>query len=279
MKLLGSLWVVVAIVLSGITVANAQEPQKRTNPTTAADWNSRGVQHRKDGEHEKALEAFQKADELERTPKSRGQLGFVEHDLGRYVAAEEHLGEALEAKSDPWVTKNRKFLAEALDLTKRHLGYVKLGGGESGATVTIQAKPVGVMPIDKPIRVEEGEVLITVNSPGRLTWQQPDDPNRYTRKLGPLFIGTQASTTREEASPDWVGSGGYWSGSCCCGRRLPRHHSQRVRRYRMSSRASFCSPRHRTFGRRRCRWPWRFGSSQLVRSSTCERRRQGIGQR
>jgi hypothetical protein len=143
-------------------------------PAAAAEWNARGVQHRMKGQYAQALEAFQQADALARSPKTRAQLGLVEHDLEQYVAAEEHLVEALDATADPWIRKNRKDLEKALKLTKEHLGSVKLvsGEAEAGAMVTIQGKPAGVLPIDRPLRVAKGEVTIAVSAPAHLTWQK-----------------------------------------------------------------------------------------------------------
>jgi hypothetical protein len=141
-------------------------------PQTAEDWNAIGVQHRKALRPEKALEAFRKAHNLAPTPKSKGQIGFVEHDLGHYESAEQHLVEALTAETDPWVIRNRKYLEEALDLSKRHLGSVSLLGGIAGATVAVRGNAVGVLPLDRPLRMTEGAADITVSAPGHLTWRR-----------------------------------------------------------------------------------------------------------
>jgi hypothetical protein len=169
--LFGLVVVLTAVAPVGVWAQTPPQKQKE-DPVTAADWNRRGVELRRSGEHEKALEAFQRADAIARTPKSRAQMGIVEHDLGKFVPAEEHLTEALDARNDAWVTEHRKDIVAVREKVRQHLGNLQLSGGQPGALVTIQAKPIGKMPIDKPIRVEEGETLITVTAPGWLTWQQ-----------------------------------------------------------------------------------------------------------
>ena len=157
--------VAVALVVSSSALAYAE-------PQTAEDWNAIGVQHRKALRPGKALEAFKKAHDLAPTAKSRGQMGFVEHDMGHYVTAEQHLIEALTEETDPWVARNRKYLKEALDLSQRHLGSVSLVGGIAGATVAVSGNAVGVLPLDRPLRMTVGEAAITVSAPGHLTWRQ-----------------------------------------------------------------------------------------------------------
>ena len=116
------------------------------SPETAEEWNALGVKHRKRLEPERALDAFRRAHELAPTARSRGQMGFVEHDLGRYLEAEQHLSEALAAERDPWVIRNRKFLVEALALTRSHLGRV-IVDGPPGAAVSVGGAPVGTLPL------------------------------------------------------------------------------------------------------------------------------------
>jgi tetratricopeptide (TPR) repeat protein len=140
-------------------------------PQTAEEWNARGVQLRKELKPEQALDAFRKAHELAPSPKSHGQLGFVQHDLEQYVSAEQHLTESLAAHTDPWVVKNRKFLEEALALVGRHLGKVVVNG-PAGATVRVEGVPVGTLPLARPLSLREGETLIAVSAPGFLTWEQ-----------------------------------------------------------------------------------------------------------
>jgi hypothetical protein len=140
-------------------------------PDSAEGWNAAGVRHRKKLEPVKALEAFRRAHEIDASPKSRGQMGFVEHDLGQFTAAEQHLAEALAAHKDPWVIKNRRFLAEALAMTRLRLGRVSVRG-PAGATVRVKGAPVGTLPLSLPLSLPEGKTWIAVAAPGHLPWEQ-----------------------------------------------------------------------------------------------------------
>ena len=157
------------VVLAALPVL--WSPSASADHQTADEWNAQGVQHRKQLQPAKALEAFRKAHEIHPTARSRGQMGFVEHDLGQYLAAEQHLVEALAVESDPWVMKNRKYLSEALELTRRHLGHVTVNG-PAGATVTVQGTPVGTLPLSRPLSLLEGETSIEVSGAGYLPWEQ-----------------------------------------------------------------------------------------------------------
>jgi hypothetical protein len=139
-------------------------------PDSPDGWNARGVQYRKQGQNEKALDAFRRAHDMTASPRSVGQMGFVEHDLGQYVAAERHLNEALSAATDPWVTKNRLFLNEALQLVRKHLAHLTISG-PPGAMVTVGGELAGVLPLAKPISLAEGRRSIEVTSAGFLPWR------------------------------------------------------------------------------------------------------------
>jgi hypothetical protein len=139
-------------------------------PDSPDGWNARGVQYRKQGENEKALDAFRRAHDMVASPRSLGQMGLVEHDLGRYVAAERHLTEALLAVADPWIVKNRPFLIEALQLVRRHLAHLTITG-PAGATVTVAGEPAGVLPLAEPVSLTEGMRSIEVTLAGFLPWK------------------------------------------------------------------------------------------------------------
>ena len=160
--------IVLAVVLSLGSPPAAMAAQA---PQTAEQWNTRGVQLRKKQRPEQALEAFERAHELAPSAKSRGQLGFVQHDLGHYVVAEKYLVEALSEDRDPWVVKNRQYLVEALDQSRAHIGYLVIAG-PAGAEVRIQGAPAGSLPWAQPAPLAEGQAWLSVSAPGHLTWEK-----------------------------------------------------------------------------------------------------------
>jgi len=125
-----------------------------------------GVDLRKAHDDEAAAREFQKAYDLAHTPRAAGQLGLAEQALGRWEDAERHVAEAVHAPADPWVAKNRAALDEALGTIQAHLGRVEVIGDPAGATVSINGREVGKLPLADAVRVSAGEVDIEVQQPG-----------------------------------------------------------------------------------------------------------------
>jgi Tetratricopeptide repeat len=170
MKMMTKMKCVCIFSLFGV-VASLPGIAAAVEPDTADKWYARGVWYRKRDQPQKALEAFSHAHALAPSAKTRGQMGFAEHDLGRFVSADQHLAEALAAESDPWVVKNRRYLDEALSLTRRHLAQITVVG-PSGASVTVQRAAAGTLPLSRPLTLVEGEVLLSVGLAGYLPWEQ-----------------------------------------------------------------------------------------------------------
>jgi hypothetical protein len=125
-----------------------------------------GVELRQQGRDAPALPLFQKAYDLVATPRTAGQLGCGEMALGYWLDAEQHLGEALAATDDPWVSKNLKTLKDALVRVRGNLGEIAVTGAPAGAKVTVNRRAVGVLPLATPVRVAKGKVDIEVSAPG-----------------------------------------------------------------------------------------------------------------
>src|SRR5205814_4923248 len=114
-------------VLAGMPAAAAQ---------SASDLYAQGVEFRRTGQKERALEAFRRALELEPSARNLSQLGASEYELQRWVDAETHLAEALRDPTSPWLQKNRQFVERYLRDTRLHIGELMVRG-TPGATVTV----------------------------------------------------------------------------------------------------------------------------------------------
>lgn len=125
-----------------------------------------GVDLRKAGNDEKALESFRSAYQVRPTPRARAQMGMAEQALGRWADAEADLKAALRDAKDPWVSKNMKVLNGAVATVEQHLSSLQLLGSPKGAVVKIDDHQVGTLPFDKPVRVTAGEVLVSVSADG-----------------------------------------------------------------------------------------------------------------
>jgi hypothetical protein len=125
-----------------------------------------GIQLRKAHDDESAAREFQKAYDQVHSPRSAGQLGLAEQALGRWEDAERHVGEALRATNDAWVSKNQATLAGALGIIQGHLGRIEVIGDPEGAEVSINGHSAGKLPLANAVPVSAGEVDVDLRAPG-----------------------------------------------------------------------------------------------------------------
>jgi len=126
----------------------------------------RGLELRRGGKDEEALEVFRAAYALRPTANAQAQIALAEQALGLWVDAERDLGAALEQERDPWIKKNGAVLRGAMNVIRQHLGSVQLSGTPAGARVKLDERDVGTLPFDKPVRVTAGEVVVSISAPG-----------------------------------------------------------------------------------------------------------------
>jgi PEGA domain len=125
-----------------------------------------GIALRKERKDREAFELFQRAVGIQKTPRALGQLGLCEQALGLWPKAESHIKEALDAVGDPWTKKNRSTLEEAMRAIDAHLGSLEIWGEPADAEVLFNGRPVGALPATGPVRIEIGQVTVTVRAKG-----------------------------------------------------------------------------------------------------------------
>jgi PEGA domain len=125
-----------------------------------------GVKLRQAGQDVHAMPLFQKAYQLERTPRSAGQLGLCELALGYWVDAEKHLDEALAAASHPWVSNNRAALKTAVKQAHANVGEVRVTGEPADAEILVDGKNVGRLPLPSPLRLGKGPHDVAARATG-----------------------------------------------------------------------------------------------------------------
>lgn len=125
-----------------------------------------GNQLRSVGDDQNALPMFEKAVELNPTPRTWALLGLVEKALGRWSEADRHLTDALKAQQDPWIQKNVVVLEKTLADAKRQVARIEITGEPAGAEVLVNGRPVGKVPLAQPIRVNAGTVDVELRAPG-----------------------------------------------------------------------------------------------------------------
>jgi hypothetical protein len=134
--------------------------------TDAAELIKEGVALRRQGNDTEALKKFQQAFETDKSPRVLAQIGLAEQALGRWISAHEHLNEALAAKSDGWIAKNRATINDALSVVGDHVGRIEILGGAPGAEVRIDGVPRGTLPLRGPLTLTTGTVTIDLSAPG-----------------------------------------------------------------------------------------------------------------
>lgn len=152
---------VALLVATQLTVA----PPPVAHAQEASDANAlidQGVERRRAGDDEAALELFTRAWEASRAPRARAQMALVEQALGHFVDAEAHLLEALAVTDDPWIVLRRADLALALEAIQLRLGYLEVRGGIEGADVRLDGRSIGTLPLDEPIRLPAGSYRMEV---------------------------------------------------------------------------------------------------------------------
>ncbi len=119
-----------------------------------------------------ALRSFEAAWALDRAASTLAQIALAEQALGRWVDAERHLLEAL-AAADPWIARNTPTLRAALVAVREHLGSLTLEGRPVGATVLVDDRPAGTLPLPAPLRVPVGTVVLRITAPGHHPLERP----------------------------------------------------------------------------------------------------------
>jgi PEGA domain len=155
-----------AAVLMYVAGLIAAGPARAAQPIEVENLIRQGVELRQKGRDHAALPFFQKAYDLERSPRTAAQLGLAELALGYSLAAEQHLSEALASSTNIWVDKNRPQLEAALKEARRALARVEVTGAPVGAEVLVNGKNVGRLPLPDAVPVTEGIVHVTLRAAG-----------------------------------------------------------------------------------------------------------------
>lgn len=164
-------------------VAGASAPSAATTDEQVEASIKKGVALRRAGNDEAALPEFKKAYDLSHSARAAGQVGLCEQALGLWAEAHDHLVEALQSPDDAWVKKNRAVLEEQVAAANGHVGRVEINGEPAGAQVYVNGRPVGRLPLDRPLKLATGRIRIELRAPSHLSAEESVDlkPGAYER--------------------------------------------------------------------------------------------------
>ena len=155
-----------AAVLAGVAALSARPAAAATKAEQAEALIHEGVELRAHDQTARALEVFEKAYQLSRTPRTAAQLGLCELELARYVEAQRHLLEALASPDHPWIAKNKPILMRQLATAAANVGELVLTVSPSGADILLNGKQLDRSLAGSAIPVEKGLVEVEVRAPG-----------------------------------------------------------------------------------------------------------------
>ena len=124
------------------------------------------------GQREEALAMFRAIFERTHSPRALGRIGTTEIQMGRWLAAEEHLQGTLGGEQDAWVTRHRAALEEALGRVQQNLADLEVVCPVEGAALSLNGQPAGAFPLAHPARVVRGNVTIDVTAAGYEPFRQ-----------------------------------------------------------------------------------------------------------
>jgi hypothetical protein len=157
-----------------------------------------GVELRRAGKDQAALEQFRRAYDVAPTPRALAQMGLAEQALGRWIDGDAHLGKALEAAQDPWIAKYQETLERSRVEIDKHLGSLSVSGGPEGAELRLDGQAMGTLPLRRTLRLPIGAFTLEASAGGHVL---------LTRSVS-IAPGL---TTHEDLSPPTtatVGAGG-----------------------------------------------------------------------
>ena len=167
-------FVVVALVVV-VTAATGAARARAAVAEASAEAEAairRGVELRRQGKDQDALEEFRRAYAQAKSPRALAQMGLAEQALGRWVDAEADLEQAVGNKTDAWIRKNAAVLAGALDAIRHHLGSLDVIG-PAGAELRVDGRVLGALPLAKPARLPIGNPTIELRQDGFFPGTRP----------------------------------------------------------------------------------------------------------
>lgn len=165
---------VVAMAFIACVAPSVAQAQSSAEPS-ADELVRRGVQARAAGRDIEALALFEQAWRASQSPVALAQIAAAEQALGRWIAAEAHMREALSHGEHPYIQRHRAILEASYGVISRRVGQLFVSANVQGAQVFIDGEQVATTPHLEPIRVLVGSHRLEVRAQGHYTVSRPID--------------------------------------------------------------------------------------------------------
>ncbi|MFO0560241.1 MAG: hypothetical protein U0269_19650 [Polyangiales bacterium] len=157
------------------------------------------------GQIDEALRLMEDAYRTDPSPSNAAQLAALYQAHGDWVEAEEHYQRALAASSDPWVAAHRAELNRALVEVAAELATLWIDCDQEGAILRINGQVRARRAFGVPLRVRAGELVFSVDAPGRVAVQRtlrvmPGSTYREPIRLVPAIAAREAIPIRMNLS-------------------------------------------------------------------------------
>jgi hypothetical protein len=166
------------IVMLGPTVVRAEDDAARA---TALGLVREGSELLEQDDYQAALDKFNQAYALVRSPKQFFNQGLALHGLGREVEALQAFKRFLAEAKDATVEQQEKARAKIAELSAL-VGQVEIRCNRSGAAVTLDGQAPATTPLPGPVWVEPGSHQVT------LEWEGEKKATPFTATAGQTIV-------------------------------------------------------------------------------------------
>jgi hypothetical protein len=170
---------------------------------------------RNEGRFEEARTMLAERKRTEDTPRVALELGLTLMALGRFAEAEAELTYALEARSDAYVTANRRAIELALRLVERHVGTVEVVTNAERATIATSRGTVAVEGGRAALRLDEGRHRLAAAAEGFLPLAREVSVRAGELVSVEMSLTPEPKTVAREPCPVDAMSRPVEGGACC----------------------------------------------------------------
>jgi hypothetical protein len=155
------------LCLIALSLPSRAEAAPPTDPDELESAILAGIELRKGGNDDAALDLFLKLDrDNPGSVRLMLQVTAAAQAAGRWLVAYEYLRKAAAFKGDPYYQRNRVAIRSVEEAVGQHVGQFRAVGEPSGAEVRLSGKRIGTLPLAEPVAVELGSYVLEVSKPG-----------------------------------------------------------------------------------------------------------------